>query len=326
MKWRARWGHGERVSRRRPLSGRQKVLFLLLLGIAILGAIRLTGYAAEHLRARRTSREMRYAYLAETPSPVPTEAAPIPTQTAQMAVTPLVIVCTPAAATPSPTAVQTQTPLPYPNNPKLTINARFKTLRNINRDIVGWLHIDHLLDEAVVQRNNVFYLDHDARGEPNSNGAIFLDAMTSLRYRPGALILYGHNMKSGAMFGSLRNYENTDFYHRAPFIRMDTLYEDGEYVIFAVGTVSVNDKDAAYVDFYALQGRRAEDKAVAIRALQQQSIFQTTIEVLPEDQLLLLVTCVDKTDQRRVVAARRIRDQESKDTLSAQVNRSQRRR
>lgn len=321
-----RFVRGKHCCRGKQRSGRQKVLFLLLLGIAIFGAIRLTGYAVEHLRSRRTSRELRYAYLTETASPLPTDTAPIPTQSPQPSVTPLIIVCTPAAPAPSPTAVQPQTPLPYPNNPTLIVNERFRALRKINRDIVGWLHIDHLLDEAVVQRDNVFYLNHDAKGENNSNGAIFLDAMTSLKYRPGALILYGHNMKSGAMFGSLRNYENTDFYHRAPFIRMDTLYEEGEYVVFAVGTISVNETDAAYVNLYALQGLRQAEKSLAIRALQQQSIYQTTIEVLPEDQLLLLVTCVDRTDQRRVLAARRIRDQESKDTLSVQVGRSQRRR
>ncbi|MDD6051653.1 MAG: class B sortase [Clostridiales bacterium] len=318
-------GRGAHSGSNRPLSIKRELVLLLLMGISVFGAIRLMGYAVEYLRSRRTSREMRYAYLTVTPTPLPTEV-PIPTTTPQLDETPLVIVCTPVAATPMPTAVQSQTPCPYPNNPKLIVNDRFKSLRSINRDMIGWLHIDHLLDEAVVQRNNVFYLDHDVKGEPNSNGAIFLDAMTSLRSRPGALILYGHNMKSGAMFGSLRNYENADFYHRAPFIQMDTLYEDGEYVVFAVGTISVNSMDAAYVDLYAIQGWRAEEKERAIRALQQQSIYQSTIEVLPEDQLLLLVTCVDRADQRRVVAARRIRDQESKDALTAQVNRSQRRR
>lgn len=59
------------------------------------------------------------------------------------------------------------------------------------------------------------------------NGAIFLDESCDLSTRPYTLMLYGHNMKSGAMFGNLRNYENLTYYKNNPFIKFDTAYEDG---------------------------------------------------------------------------------------------------
>lgn len=66
---------------------------------------------------------------------------------------------------------------------------------------MGWLNMGKLVDEPVVQRDDVFYLTHDATGKENISGAIFLDASINLKTRPYTYILYGHNMKTGAMFG-----------------------------------------------------------------------------------------------------------------------------
>lgn len=49
----------------------------------------------------------------------------------------------------------------YPANPDAQISRRFKALRKENKDIVGWLTVNTLLDEPVVQRDEVFYMDHD---------------------------------------------------------------------------------------------------------------------------------------------------------------------
>ena len=89
-------------------------------------------------------------------------------------------------------------------------------------------------------------MDHDALGEKNVNGAIFLDAAVTLKSRPYSLVLYGHNMKTGAMFGNLRNYENASFYHKNPFISFDSMYEKGRYVIFAVTNISIEKGQPLY--------------------------------------------------------------------------------
>ena len=67
------------------------------------------------------------------------------------------------------------------------------------------------LDEPVVHKDNTFFLDHDAMGKRNANGAIFMDQGTSLLTRPYTILLYGHNMKTGAMFGNLRKYEDFSY-------------------------------------------------------------------------------------------------------------------
>ena len=216
---------------------------------------------------------------------------------------------------PAPSPVKKLEAIAYPNNPKLTVSARFKALQRESKYIIGWLNLDGLLDEPVVQRDDVYYLTHDAMGRENVNGAIFLDASIGLKTRPYTYILYGHNMKTGAMFGSLRNYENRNYYHAHPFITFDTLYEDGRYVIFAVSGVSTEEYGRHYVDFHDLKSADRIKRQAAIDALISVSVFTCPIDVQADDQLLLLVTCTEKDQDRRVVAARRVREGEDEATL-----------
>lgn len=195
-------------------------------------------------------------------------------------------------------------------------------IRRQNDDIIGWLTIKDLLDEAVVQRDNQYYLDRDYRGYHNKNGAIFLEESTTLRTRPYTLMLYGHNMKTGATFGGLRNYENLTYYRNNPFVTFDTLYEDGRYVIFAVCTISTNPRNWRYVNFAHLNSSYVELRQQAIDSLFRFSDYSRQIDVQPDDQILLLITCVGEETDRRIIAARRLRDDETEEGLLRIVQRT----
>ncbi len=206
-------------------------------------------------------------------------------------------------------------PSGIPINPYATVSSRFRKLRQQNGDIVGWLKIEGMLDEAVVQRDNAYYLARDYRGYHNVNGAIFLDESCALDTRPYTLILYGHNMKTGAMFGSLRNYENLRYYKANPFITFDTAYEEGEYVVFCVATVGVTPESRSSVNFALLESLSLSQREEALETLTGYSLYKTSLDVQPDDQLLLLMTCVDDDSERRVVAARRLREGENRERL-----------
>ena len=300
-------------------SGRRGRLFALLLGAALVlfGGVSLARYGADYLAARKTARELKEAYAAAPPiapssTPAPTKA-PAPTDTAPPEASPR------AAA---PTDAPTLSPIGYPKNSTLKISNRFKHLRLQGKYIVGWLTVPGLLDEPVAQRDNTFFLDHDAKGQKNQNGALFLDASVSLNSRPYTLMIYGHNMKTGAMFGGLRNYEKLSFYHANPFVTFDTMYEEGRYAVFSIGTVSLLRHGRHYVDFSALRSDRVQARQAAVDALIAASEFTCPVDVRAEDQLLLLITCVEKDEERRVVAARRVRDGEDEGELKKLAERS----
>lgn len=292
---------------------------VLLVMLFIVGAFNIVSYAVDYYKSQQASAALREAYysdeLTETVSPTQ-----VPQETPVPVVTPM----------PFPTPQVTATPpikleaVRYPGNYYANISSRFQKIRRQNKDIIGWLTIDNLIDEAVVQHDNEFYLDRDYRGYHNVNGAIFLDESCDLSTRPYTLMLYGHNMKSGAMFGNLRNYENLTYYKNNPFITFDTAYEEGRYVIFAVGTVSTRSSSWQYVDFSKLCSNTICYREEALKTLTRRSIYSSTIEVSADDQLLLLITCVDDDEERRVIVARRIREDETEDELNKVVKRTTR--
>ena len=311
---------------------RRTIILLIVSGLLVLfGLVRLISSAVQQKTSEKTDEEMRALYHTEETIPTPTPAPsgkPEEEPSPQVTEEPTVAL---ASATPEDTESPSQSPVPrleeqgYPGNPGRNISARFQTLRKENRDIIGWLTIGSMVDEAVVQRDNEYYMNHNIKKQQDVSGAIFLDAIVSLDTRPYALILYGHNMKTGARFGSLRNFENESFYHKYPFISFDTLYEEGSYVVFSVGVVSTEQSDPHYLDFFALNSRRIDERCQALETLQTVSVYSNTVDLAPDDQILILVTCVEKDEERRIVAARRIRSEENRNDLKALIEKSKKR-
>ena len=82
--------------------------------------------------------------------------------------------------------------------------------REKNEDYVAYLYIpDTEIEYPVVQRNNSYYLNHNFYGEKNAHGTIFLDESCSTE--DPVLLLHGHHMKDGTMFGSLKQYRDKEF-------------------------------------------------------------------------------------------------------------------
>ncbi|MBR2717743.1 MAG: sortase [Clostridia bacterium] len=295
---------------------RRRLLFvcaILLAGVMIFSTWQLISYAVDYFAAKQASSQLREMYYqsAEEPTAVPeVTATPEPTATLAPQTT----------AAPTPEPATTLEKMKYPGNPYSLTQESFRKLRRQNGDIIGWMSIEGLLDEAVVQKDNTYYLRRDYRGFHNVNGALFLDESITLNTRPYTLYVYGHNMKTGAMFGSLRNYENLKFYQNNAFITFNTMYEDGRYVIFSVTELSTNARDRNYFSFGRLNSDNIAWRREGISDLKSHSIYFTEIDVQPEDQILLLITCVDDEEERRVVAARRVREGEKEETLQRKIN------
>lgn len=290
---------------------------MMLVVVFCFSAGNLIGYGLEFAASRQGSDELRRTYNEEKEQELNNPATPTVIPEATPSPTPETTAPPEESSTPRPTAtpVERLSPMAYPNNPYTIMSSRFSKIRRQNEDIIGWLTIEDLVDEAVVQRDNQYYLARDYKGYHNKNGAIFLDESTNLRTRPYTLMLYGHNMKSGLMFGGLRNYENLTYYRNNPFVTFDTVYEDGRYVIFAACTISTNVKNWRYVNWSYMNSSSVALRQQAIDSLFRFSVYGKYIDVRPDDQILLLITCVDEEEDRRVIAARRIRDDETEEEL-----------
>ena len=119
-----------------------------------------------------------------------------------------------------------------------------EALYNENHDLIGWLEIPEILDLPVMYRDNSYYLTHDFSGQKTASGAIFLDQSHRFTEYAQNLLLHGHNMKDGTMFGRLVHYaQDISYFKRNAFVNVDTLWEEERYVIFAVLRVSLDVDD-----------------------------------------------------------------------------------
>ena len=279
---------------------------LLAVGVLLVayGAIRLGRYLSEMNQARQTTAELREAAATEavTAAPTGTDApAGTPELLPETTVSPL---RKPQHRRKHQRFPPTLPEVAYPNGYNLV--PRIQELRKKSEYIIGWITMDDL-DEPVVLKDNKFFLNHDAAGKRNSNGAIFMDEGTRLLTRPYTIMLYGHNMKSGMMFGNLRKYTDLTYCRKHRTFRFDTLYEEGQYEIFAVVTISVTPGKARYLNLWGLESTDRETRKDALASLKRANSYVSTAEVSEEDQILLLITCVGDDDERLVVAAVRIK-------------------
>lgn len=279
--------------------------------LIVYGAVRLIGYAADLISSRQTTQELREIAAEAEITKIPAVSA-VP-ETATPAQTAMPSAAPPSVLPEEPPALSDKLPAAeYPNGYELV--SRIQKLRKKSKYIIGWITMDNL-DEPVALEDNSFFLDHDAAGKRNSNGAIFMDEETSLLTRPYTILLYGHNMKSGAMFGSLRKYEEFSYYYRHRMFRFDTLYEEGQYVIFAVETISLTPGKSKYVNLSELQSMDRKTRQKALQVMRDYSLHSVMLDVNEEDQIVLLITCVGDDDERLIVAARRLRDGETAERL-----------
>lgn len=179
----------------------------------------------------------------------------------------------------------------------------FEYLRGINLEIVGWIQIPGtVINYPVVQGGeNEFYLTHTYTGEENASGAIFMDAAVTDRFDDKNPILYGHNMKNGAMFSRLNRYARAGFWEEHPFVYITT--PDEGQMIFQVFSAYETTPDAP-VYYYGF----GEDEAYEeyLDRVMGYSIFDADIPVTKEDSIVTLSTCANNTENRFVVHAKRI--------------------
>ena len=233
-----------------------------------------------------------------------------------------------SSATPEPTPTPTPTPtvnryertgaLTYPEKEKVTLDMNrilpeFQEIYELNNDLVGWLTIPGIgLDSPVVQSDDSeFYLHHDFFGEKNANGQIILDTKCD-PYTPSYnLVISGHNMRSGKMFGNMVNYMSKSFWEKNKLLEFDTLMERKLYVVIAAFFSADYDVDEEGFRYNA-DIQYSIDLKTWMRDIKANQIYDTGIETEFGDEFLTLTTCNKsrRTDGRFVVICRKVRDGE----------------
>ena len=193
---------------------------------------------------------------------------------------------------------------------ELEILEEYKTLYNKNKRLIGWLKIDDtIIDYPVMQTaNNEYYLDHNFDQEYDKNGSLFLDKDCDVVNRNTNLIIYGHHMKSGKMFGNLNSYSSKDYAQKHSLIQFDTIYEKGTYEVMYVFRSRIYNEDEVVFKYYQfLDAASATEFDSNMQEMAALSLYDTGVTASYGDELLTLSTCdSSETDGRFVVVAKKI--------------------
>lgn len=200
----------------------------------------------------------------------------------------------------------------------------YAALYEQNSDIIGWLRIeDTVIDYPVMQtmEDEDYYLDYDFNGDSNSDGSLILDTDSTAgvgtalnQYINGTapstnLIIHGHTMRSGMMFGGLKQYAKESYGEEHSMICFDSLYEKREYELIAVfySQVYMNtDEVFKYYNFF--QADTQEEFDSWYDNIKAMSLYDTGVTAEYGDEFITLSCCSYQVeDGRFVVVGKRIK-------------------
>lgn len=183
----------------------------------------------------------------------------------------------------------------------------FDKLYAINNDLVAWINIPNTqVNYPVVQGNeSEYYLTHNFEKQENEGGAIFIDSELPKPFEEKNTILYGHHMRDGSMFGSLKEFENQQFLDENNKIYVAT--KDAMY-LYQIFSVYVDNPDS---NSYYYRFATGDEYLNYLNSLKSKSIITGGIEKFAmDDKIITLSTCsYEFSDARLIVHAKLIKKQ-----------------
>ena len=188
----------------------------------------------------------------------------------------------------------------------------------LNEDCVGWISIDGtVIDYPVMQTpfDEQYYLNRDFDRKYSAYGCIIADTDSEIGtgtadagYEDGTrpatnIILHGHNMKNGTMFGSLDSYRNKSYERQHPIIKFSSLYEDREYEICSVFLSQVYKKSETDVfKYYQFFNADTEDEFDDFyNNIKRMSMYDTGVDASFGDEFITLSVCAYHVENGRLV-------------------------
>ncbi len=188
-------------------------------------------------------------------------------------------------------------------------NVNYDTLLNYlieyNEDTVGYLKVNNTrINNVVVQSNdNKYYLTHNFMKKGNSAGWLFADFHNKIDESDKNLIIYGHNMKNGSMFGTLKNTMQSAWYKNPSnqTITFATLEGIFTYQVFSIYSIPVE-------DYYITTNFKNDDEFnIFINTLKGRSIYNFDVTLNKNDKILTLSTCNSGGKNRTVLHAKLVK-------------------
>lgn len=189
--------------------------------------------------------------------------------------------------------------------------AGYDSLHSQNADYVAWLNVSGTqIDYPVMWTPSApeYYLRRAFDQSDSASGTPFVGEGSDID--SDCLIIYGHEMHNGTMFGELDKYADAAFFQSngAESITLSTRTEMRRYEIFAaVQTRLLNDNEEGYRYYNAAGPLDQATFTELVSWLKSNALYDTGVTPAFGEQILILSTCSYHTENGRfLVAARRV--------------------
>lgn len=207
-----------------------------------------------------------------------------------------------AATVPQETEAQYVSVLNSKTGEYVSVLSQYAELFSLNPDFAGWLQIPGTeIDYPVMHtpEDPDYYLRRNFYGDKTDRGSIFADGRCDMARPSENILLHGHHMRDGSMFGSLVDYKEQSFWEEHKYIFFDTITETHTYEVVAVFVSSVN--AGADFPFYQFVDLDEIGYHTFVRLCKKYALYDTGVEATYGENLLTLSTCEYTADNNRFV-------------------------
>ena len=182
----------------------------------------------------------------------------------------------------------------------------YQKLHEQNSHFIGWLsipgtNVNYPVMQTPQEPNYYLYRDFHQKDAPS--GSLFASELSNVTKPSDVVIINGHRMKTGAMFGNFGRLLERDYLTDHSDVVFDTMVGRNEYKIWCVFTESVDTGSAYEFKYYNYSEFRDEADFKSFVAQARANMNIENLDITPEygDKILLLSTCEYSHDNGRLV-------------------------
>ncbi len=185
---------------------------------------------------------------------------------------------------------------------KVVVPVDFAALKQVNPDIYAWIKVDGVnINYPILRKenDNAYYLNHTYEKKKSVYGSIYTENYNLADFSDFNTVIYGHNMKNGTMFGSLKKFRNKDFFKQNRYIEIYMPDRILRYEIFSANVVS--NEHILYSNDFLQDSVKKEYINKLLTA--SGAITAQGVEVTSDDNIITLSTCINDPSKRFIVSA-----------------------
>ena len=187
-----------------------------------------------------------------------------------------------------------------PKKEKIINPVDWDKLLATNADVYAWIrvpgtNIDYPILQASTGKDDDFYLHHDIKKKYSFAGCIYTRRANRKDLSDRLTVLYGHNMINGSMFGTVRRFEDEDFFktHKEFYIYMPQKILKYRIVAYMVAD------DTDILERY--QANNELGFEAYVKELKKARNIRKKEKIKPDDSIVTLSTCDSNSGNRRLL-------------------------